>query len=91
MRVKPERKIVLELHIKLFPEEYDFLKDNDVEFEKRNNGKNPKSEEYIKEVNERRIKNGFLPMDQSGYAVDDSTKEYCEKIIANEGNPISLP
>jgi len=27
MRVKPERKIVLELHIKLFPEEYDFLKD----------------------------------------------------------------
>lgn len=91
MRVKPERKIVLELHIKLFPEEYDFLKDNDSEFEKRNNGENPKSAEYVTQVNERRIKNGFLPMDQSGYAVDDSTKKYCEKIIANEGNPISLP
>lgn len=42
-------------------------------------------EEYIKEMNDKRIKLGFLPLSKNGYAQDgDKTIEYCKKLLSGE-------
>jgi hypothetical protein len=50
-----------ELHLKLFPEEYDFMYDSIADTVDRKNEINPMSQSYIDKVNERRIKLGVKP------------------------------
>lgn len=77
--------LVDELHVKLFPEEFDFICDSNVDANRRRLGENPMSEEYIKQMNEKRVKLGFLPLNENGYAKDsEKTKEYCKKLITGE-------
>lgn len=77
--------LVGELHKELFAEEYDFIFDDNVDAIKRKNGQNPMSGEYIQMVNEKRVKLGFLPLSENGYAEDsEKTKEYCKKLITGE-------
>ena len=49
------------------------------------------SEEYINEMNEKRIKLGFLHLTQNGYAQDSNkTKEYCKQLITKEKDYIAI-
>ena len=80
-----------ELHVKLFPEEFDFMLDSNSDAHRRAQGINPMSEEYINEMNEKRIKLGFLHLTQNGYAQDSNkTKEYCKQLIIKEKDYISI-
>jgi len=77
--------LVKELHVKLFPEEFDFFYDSNVDARRRERGENPMCEEYINKMNEKRVKLGFLPLSENGYAQDSNkTKEYCVKLITKE-------
>lgn len=77
--------LVNELHVKLFPEEFDFIYDSNVDSIRRARGENPMSEEYIKRMNDKRVKLGFLPLSEDGYPIDsEKTKEYCIKLITKE-------
>jgi len=77
--------LVKELHVKLFPEEYDFFYDSNVDANRRRLDENPMSEEYINKMNEKRIKLGYLPLSENGYAQDgDKTFKYCKKLISSE-------
>lgn len=78
-------KLVYELHDKLFLEEYDFMYDDIDAANRRSNGYNPMNEDYIKKVNLKREKLGFLPLSQNGYSQDgNKTFEYCKKLITKE-------
>lgn len=78
-------KLVYELHDKLFSEEFDFMYDDRCALNRRNNGENPMNEDYIKKVNAKREKLGFLPLSQNGYSQDgNKTLEYCKKLITKE-------
>ncbi len=50
-----------QLHAELFPEEYDFIYDSNVDAKRRARGENPMSEKYQIETNQRRFKLGVLP------------------------------
>ncbi|MGF1719157.1 hypothetical protein L4D20_03825 [Vibrio kyushuensis] len=52
---------IRQLHVQLFPEEYDFHYDSNVEIRQRNKGINPMSEDYQKEVNIHRLSMGVEP------------------------------
>lgn len=67
------------LHLKLFPEEYDFMYDDALDTYDRQNGINPMNAEYVKEVNQRRAKMGVSPLDESGGATDNKSREFCRK------------
>ena len=82
---KSFNSLVQDLHVKLFSEEYDFIYDNLTDIKKRKRGENPMSKEYIEKINNKRIKLGFLPLNNSGYAIDgEKTLEYCKKLITSE-------
>ncbi|MEZ4694768.1 MAG: hypothetical protein R2837_12455 [Aliarcobacter sp.] len=77
--------LVNELHVKLFPEEFDFQYDSSVDANRRRLGENPMSEDYINRMNEKRVRLGFLPLTQNGYPQDsEATLKYCKKLITNE-------
>ena len=69
------------LHQQLFPEDYDFMYDDSWDAKLRSQGINPMSEEYIQEVNERRLALGVEPF--SGPSVPGlcSSREYCLKMV----------
>ncbi|WP_281189366.1 hypothetical protein [Vibrio diabolicus] len=50
-----------ELHAELFPEEYDFIYDSNVDAKQRARGENPMSKQYQIDTNQRRFKLGVLP------------------------------
>ena len=52
-----------ELHLKLFPEEYDYIYDSNVDASDRRNGKNPMNESYVQKTNLRRSLLGFSPLE----------------------------
>lgn len=85
------KSLVNELHVKLFPEEYDYVYDSGVDANARRLGENPMSEEYVNKMNDKRVKLGFLPLTQDGYAQDSSkTLEYCKKLIRAELDYIEI-
>jgi len=63
------------IHTKLFPEEYDFMFDDHVDYKLRQQGANPMSQEYIEETNARRVAGGFS-LYGSG-SVDKETSQRC--------------
>ncbi len=50
-----------QLHSELFPEEYGFFYDSNVDAKRRVRGENPMSEQYQIDTNHRRFKLGVLP------------------------------
>ena len=68
-----------ELHLERFPEEYDYMYDSHADSLDRSRGINPMSEEYIAKTNEKRIKQGVLPLLGNGYAADDASMKLCEQ------------
>lgn len=62
------------LHLELFPEEYDYVYDSIADAGDRARGKNPMSQKYIDQVNERRIKMGVKPYDITEHSPENHKK-----------------
>ena len=81
---KQYESLVYELHTLIFPEEYDFMYDSNVEVQERKNGKNPMRESYIKRINEKREKLGVVSLHDDGMpsaGAQESSMEYCKKLL----------
>ena len=61
------------MHIEMFPEEYDHKLDNFFDTKARKRGENPKGDEYAKQVNEKRRKQGVRALGSNGVAVADDS------------------
>ena len=77
-------KKVRRLHTELFPEEYDEIGDSTQDAKERKIGKNPMSKEYIKRMDDKRVKLGFNPLSPAGYNVTDDTMGYCKNLVVKE-------
>jgi len=65
-RLKSQGLSESEIHARLFPEEYDFMFDDHVDYKMRQQGGNPMSQSYTDKVNARRAAGGFAPVGDSG-------------------------
>lgn len=79
------------IHLELFPEEYDFIKDSIEDFEGRDRGINPMNQEYINYTNQRRYDRNvkaympthLSPLHHLNTFINDkfiSSREYCDKL-----------
>ncbi|GAA4824179.1 hypothetical protein GCM10011365_04110 [Marinicella pacifica] len=75
-------------HVTMFPEEYDFMYDDSVDYKARKRGENPMQESYQQKVNERRQKFGLEPLEDNGMVrYDDSiryTKDKVNRLLTSE-------
>lgn len=69
-------------HVKLFPEEYDFMYDSFSNASQRKRGENPMSAEYIKKTNLRRAALGFTPYEVGESVPNNTTLSWVEEKIA---------
>lgn len=70
----------------LFGEEWDFMMDSGVDFTARSKGENPMSDSYTDRVNRKRAAFGVSPLSSNGYAVDNTSKLFCEDVVRNTKN-----
>lgn len=63
------KREIEEMHLRLFPEEYDFIYDDGVDAKLRKQGINPMSAEYIARTDARRAALGF-----AGYMVENDSR-----------------
>ena len=75
---------VSEVHSELFPEEYDFIYDDHVDYNGRNKGENPMSAEYIERINKKRVDAGSSPLSENGMSVSSDTRDYCYQKVISE-------
>lgn len=72
---------VKKLHMLLFPEEQDFMSDDVAAAKKRSMGENPMSQEYQVMIEGKRKVLGVSPLASNGNSADESSKEFCERIV----------
>jgi 5'(3')-deoxyribonucleotidase len=70
----------------LFSEETDFMLDSGLDAKERARGKNPMSQEYTDRVNRKRISFGVSKLNESGYAKDTSSLQFCEEVVRHSKN-----
>jgi hypothetical protein len=73
------RELARKIHIKRFPEEYDFMYDSISDANERAMGKNPMSKEYIERINAKRAALGVSRLSESGMSTSDDTMDICFK------------
>jgi hypothetical protein len=73
------QRLVRKRHIELFPEEYDHMFDSFSDARERQKGRNPTNPKDIARINESRVKMGFEPLSERGYAVNQDTYRYVEQ------------
>jgi hypothetical protein len=74
-----------ELHILIFPEEYDYMKDSYSEMLLREKGENPTSLEYQEKIKTKRKLLGVPQLTENGMSLDNTTYVIClNEIIVNE-------
>ncbi|GEM_PF-935070 len=64
-------------HIRMFPEEYDFIYDSIAEAAERRRGINPMNNEYQEKIKEKRERLGVSPLLENGNAQSDDTRKLC--------------
>lgn len=79
--VRLHKKRVDRLQELLFKEERDFMFDSASEAKERASGQNPMDSAYTARINAKRESFGVTPLGKNGIPSDDSSKEFCEKII----------
>ena len=79
-------KISKSLHVSLFPEEYDYMSDSNVDIRNRNKGINPMSTGYIQKIDDKRRVLGFSLLSSSGYATDNETLDFCLNVAKEAFN-----
>ena len=62
-----------EIHVELFPEEYDHMMDSISDAKDRRRGINPMSADYAAKVNARREGLGVSPLGDNGMPIDNSS------------------
>lgn len=62
-----------QIHVELFPEEYDFMMDSTSDANDRRRGINPMSADYTAKVNARREELGVSPLGGNGMPTDNSS------------------
>lgn len=72
------------LHAEQFPEETDFCYDSSSDAKDRSRDINPMSDDYVKRVDERRIRMGFAPLLPSGLPQSQETMEYCIELAKKQ-------
>jgi len=79
------------IHTKLFPEEYDFMFDDHVDYKLRQQGGSPMSQEYIEETNVRRVAGGSSPYGSG--SVDQETSQWCsnQEKQSSKDKPLRAP
>jgi hypothetical protein len=70
-------ELARKIHIKRFPEEYDFMYDDHVDSNQRDIGINPMSKEYVDRIKEKREALGVSPLSESGMSISDDTMALC--------------
>ena len=84
MRASEELKKINYYHVRIFPEEYDFIYDDTFDEQMRKEGTNPMKESYQLEVNKRRRKIGVVPFSQLKEAPSyNSTYKWVAEKIKN--------
>ncbi|RUO76725.1 hypothetical protein [Pseudidiomarina taiwanensis] len=68
------------VHVKVFPEEYDYGYDSRAEASDRKQGINPMAQDYTTRVNARREQLGVTPLAEDGTAADNSSKQVAAKL-----------
>lgn len=79
--VRLHKKRVDRLQELLFKEEWDSLHDSSSDANKRASGQNPMDSAYTARINAKRESFKVTPLGENGMPQDDSSKEFCEKII----------
>lgn len=64
-------ELARKIHAERFPEEWDFLLDDNVDCSSRLKGVNPLSDKYIEKTNQRRLRQGLAPLSDSGLPPDN--------------------
>lgn len=71
-----------ELHVALFPEEYDYFYDSICDAQVRSRGENPMNAEYVEKTNKRREALGFLPYEIGQTARNENTLGWVTENLA---------
>jgi len=79
--IRLHKKRVDRLQELLFKEEWDALHDSSSDSTKRASGRNPMDSAYTARINGKRESFGVTPLSENGMPQDDSSKEFCEKVI----------
>ena len=66
-----------QLHLKRFPEEYDFMLDDQVDAAMRRRGDNPMSQEYLYKIALKRSEAGVAQLDASGMPTSSDSFRLC--------------
>lgn len=72
-------ELARKIHFDRFPEEWDFILDDNVDYTNRRNGMNPMSDEYIQNTNKKRTEVGLTPLSDAGTPIDDFSWEIAHK------------
>lgn len=70
-------EVARSLHAELFPEEYDFMFDDNWDVKLRDKGINPMSAEYIEKVKRKRELLGVSMLSENGMAKSNDTMQIC--------------
>ena len=73
-------KLQNSIHGILFPEEFDFMLDDNVDANLRKHGENPMSKDYQNKVNAKRQKLGLQPLSENGMCESDDSKKYSQDL-----------
>ncbi|AZG13243.1 hypothetical protein [Cupriavidus pauculus] len=65
----------------LFSEEQDYIADSNADAADRHNGINPMSEEYLQQVNAKRLALGIPALALSGFPTGNESHVYCEVLV----------
>lgn len=82
-------EIARKIHLELFPEEYDFMYDSNVDAQERSSGINPMAKEYAEKVNKRRAELGVPPLTENGMPPDGNNSSEIALEIAKKKRLLS--
>lgn len=68
-------ELARKIHIERFPEEWNFMFDDNVDYTSRRTGINPMCDRYIQKTNLKRTAAGLTPLSDSGTPADGSSWE----------------
>lgn len=79
--IRLHKKRVDRLQELLFKEERDALHDSSTDANKRASGQNPMDSAYTARINAKRESLGITPLAENGLPQDESSKEFCERVV----------
>jgi hypothetical protein len=74
-------RLVKDLHLILFSEEYDYMFDSLADIEDRKRGINPMNIDYINSVNKKRIDLGVDSLSENGMTISNQSMNICFDIL----------